>query len=203
MVPTAEPFPRGGQPAYIPAGPPTTPAKAWSCAVEPRTGEGLDLATQALMALSWGWGRGRLQGTPNSHDFCNLHPRGHPGLAHRGVPSENRAPGWERLKVHTADSHMLVWGTRASLPSARQGSTAPTPPPAPLTLDLLVDHQGEVVQLQDVREHAQRVHQADLEEKPWSVLTGVGPGRLATGRSTRQQERWCRSTSFLCSLLQM
>ena len=76
-------------------------------------------------------------------------------------------------------------------------------PPAPLTLDLLVDHQGEVVQLQDVREHAQRVHQADLEEKPWSVLTGVGPGRLATGRSTRQQERWCRSTSFLCSLLQM
>lgn len=33
---------------------------------------------------------------------------------------------------------------------------------APLTLDLLVDHQGEVVHLQDVRECAQRVGQVDL-----------------------------------------
>ena len=33
-----------------------------------------------------------------------------------------------------------------------------------------MDHQGEMVQLQDVRELAQWVRQADLEEKPWSAL---------------------------------
>lgn len=50
--------------------------------------------------------------------------------------------------------------------------TGPPPRPAPsppLTLDLLVDHQGEVVQLQDVRQLAQRVCQADLEETPRSA----------------------------------
>lgn len=31
------------------------------------------------------------------------------------------------------------------------------PPVGPLTLDLLMDHQGEVVHLQDVGEHAQCV----------------------------------------------
>lgn len=36
---------------------------------------------------------------------------------------------------------------------------------APLTLDLLMDHQGEVVHLQDVGEHAQCVSQVDLQEK--------------------------------------
>lgn len=41
-------------------------------------------------------------------------------------------------------------------PSANSG--------APLTLDLLMDHQGEVVHLQDVGERAQSVRQADLQE---------------------------------------
>lgn len=58
---------------------------------------------------------------------------------------------------------------RASGASALRA--APALPPAPLTLDLLVDHQGEVVRLQDAREHAQRVSQADLEERPRSALT--------------------------------
>ena len=38
-----------------------------------------------------------------------------------------------------------------------------------------MDHQGEVVHLQDVRELAQRVCQIDLEEKLWSVLAGRSP----------------------------
>lgn len=43
----------------------------------------------------------------------------------------------------------------------------------PLTLDLLMDHQGKVVNLQDVREGAQRVRQADLEGNR-GALTGDG-----------------------------
>ena len=70
--------------------------------------------------------------------------------------------------------------------STPQGSCSrppvPSPQRAPLTLDLLVDHQGEVVHLQDVRELAQRVRQVDLEEKPWSVLTRAAQ----LGRSPRK-----------------
>lgn len=48
----------------------------------------------------------------------------------------------------------------------------PGPPWAPLTLDLLMHYQGEVVHLQDVRELAQWVHQADLEEMPGQQQQG-------------------------------
>lgn len=59
-----------------------------------------------------------------------------------------------------------------------QGSRSPAPTQpglqrALLTLDLLVDHQGKVVRLQDVRELAQWVRQADLKEKWWLVPTGA------------------------------
>lgn len=106
--------------------------------------------------------------------------------------------GWWGLKVSTTDSPDALRGTRASLPhtarsrkahgtwgwalaaSALQGSRSPAPAPACpgrqqalLTLDLLVDHQGEMVHLQDVRELAQWVCQVDLEEKRWSAPTGA------------------------------
>lgn len=58
----------------------------------------------------------------------------------------------------------------------------PSLEPALLTLDLLVDHQGEVIHLQDVRELAQRVRQADLEEKRCSVRAGAA-ATLQPGRS--------------------
>lgn len=63
---------------------------------------------------------------------------------------------------------------------ARAPRAPPALPPAPLTLDLLVDHQGEVVHLQDAREHAQRVSQADLEERPRSALTRPSAESSAT-----------------------
>lgn len=75
---------------------------------------------------------------------------------------------------------------RAPWPRAAGGGTPiPIAPTGPLTLDLLVDHQGEVVQLQDVRELAQRVRQADLEEKRPSALPGRPAGPLAGGAQER------------------
>lgn len=39
--------------AYIPVGPPTTPDQAWSRAVEPRTGEGLDMGPPTHVGQPW------------------------------------------------------------------------------------------------------------------------------------------------------
>lgn len=58
--------------AYIPAGPPTSPDKARSRAVEPRTGEGLELAPRLLDQPSAGKWVGALEPTTNSWDFYNL-----------------------------------------------------------------------------------------------------------------------------------
>lgn len=53
-----------------------------------------------------------------------------------------------------------------------------------------MDHQGEVVHLQDVGELAQRVCQADLEEKPRAALTRAArPGPRPPEGSSRQRER--------------
>lgn len=48
----------------------------------------------------------------------------------------------------------------------------------PLTLDLLMDHQGEVVHLQNVGEHAQRVGQVDLQENPCPCWPKDRPSEL-------------------------
>lgn len=76
-----------GRRAYIPAGPPTSPAKAWSCAVEPRTGDGLD------SALVWGGG-GRAPGCSPLARLLQPSPSQVPRPGpHRG-PSEICADRW-------------------------------------------------------------------------------------------------------------
>lgn len=73
----------------------------------------------------------------------------------RRRPSEIRSPRLVGAGGHTPGS-----------PDALRHKGLAAPPAArPLTLDLLMHHQREVVLLQDVRELAQGVRQADLEEK--------------------------------------
>lgn len=84
----------------------------------------------------------------------------------------------------TTDSGCLC-STRSSCHTGTRSSAHPTP--APLTLDLLVDHQGEVVHLQDARQRAQRVRQADLEERrgrhsPGQPSQAPGEGAQGSGR---------------------
>lgn len=74
---------------------------------------------------------------------------------------------------------MEAWARAVAVGAPRP---LPRPRQAPLTLDLLVDHQGEVVHLQDVRELAQWVRQVDLEGKRRSALTGAAqPGLELAG----------------------
>lgn len=76
---------------------------------------------------------------------------------------------------------MRAWARRGQWPGLN--ALAPKQKPSAertlLTLDLLMEHQGEVVHLQDVGEHAQCVSQVDLQEKLcpcWPSRTG--PHRL-------------------------
>lgn len=61
-----------------------------------------------------------------------------------------------------------AWARHSQCPGLGTLTRNENPAPkvgAPLTLDLLMDHQGEVIHLQDVGELAQCVGQVDLQEK--------------------------------------
>lgn len=150
---TTRPFPsRDGGRTYLQAPPPLLP----------RPGPAL-----------WSQGRERVRlgpqlgvgGAPNSGDFCNPRPRGHPGLTQRGVPLRSVPKAWLGwLKVSATDApapvrdhgprfeQELAKRTRRESLGRAPADARPRPHsrPRPLTLDLLVDHQGEVVHLQDV-----------------------------------------------------
>lgn len=79
-----------------------------------------------------------------------------------------------------------VQGLTSCPPTQKEPSTKSG---VPLTLDLLMDHQGEVVHLQDVGEHAQCVGQVDLQEKlcPCWPSEPSAPHRLE-GKTARHSQ---------------
>lgn len=185
--------------SYIPAGPPTTPDQAWSRAVEPRTGEGLDTGHPKHMhAQSSGqiWGSG-FRALPTPLVGPGPGPKSAAlitGAQRKPLPSYG-GPGSSSV------SRITKRELAQSVTQPCLGSVTLSPirsqcaPQAPLTLDLLVDHQSKVVYLQDVRECAQRVRQADLEEKPcqcslpWHCHQPPAPHTEEHGEVDSQEKR--------------